>query len=258
MSAYPYGGPVARRVRCATPGARGVAWAALLTLFFASTLGCGGEATPRAVPTRQLAPPLEPVRVLYAEASPALLPYWAAVEGGLFARNGLQVELQEGRDPQTAYGRLLRGEIEVYLTPLTPALVAQAAAGADLVLLGGTPDLAIVATRRFLSAREFILERFLRGVLEGIHALNARPELARELLARRGGPTAAPGAALPAGEGERLPRVPYLAREMLEPLIAARAAEDPRAAALDPDQLLEQTLLRRLEASGFVAALYRA
>ena len=41
-------------------------------------------------------------------------------------------------------------------------------------------------------------------------------------------------------------------------MIAARAADDPRAEALDAERLLDQTLLRRLEASGFVAALYRS
>ena len=118
----------------------------------------------------------------------------------------------------------------------------------------------MVSTRRYLASREFILERFLRGVLEGIHAVGARPELARDLLVRHGG-LAAPGqadAALSAYRGERLERVPYLSPADLEPLIAAGATEAAQPTTVEPDRLLDQTLLRRLEASGFVAALYRA
>lgn len=231
---------------------------ALLTLGVGCSAG-SGSAPATAVPPRQVEPPLEPVRALYPAVTAALLPYWAASEAGGFARNGLRVELLETSDAPGAYARLLKGEVEVYLTPLTPELAAQAADGADLAILGGTPELVIVTTRRLLSTREFILERYLRGVLEGIHAVQTRPDFARDLLLRQGG-LASPEQADQAlqsylGKGGA-ERVPYLARADVEALLA-QALPPPRAESVDADRLLEQSILRRLEASGFVAGLYR-
>ena len=51
-------------------------------------------------------------------------------------------------------------------------------------------------------------------------------------------------------------RVPYLAPGDVEAAIAAAAPARPDT--LDADRILDQSLLRRLEASGFVDGLYRA
>jgi ABC-type nitrate/sulfonate/bicarbonate transport system substrate-binding protein len=235
--------------------------AVLLLLALGAACGrAGGEAAPPATSgPRQVAAPLEPVRVLYPATTAALLPYWAGDAAGAFARNGLRVELTAEPDAASALARLSRGEVEVYLTPLTPALLAQAADVADLTLLGGTPELSIVTTRRLVGTREFIYERFLRGVLEGIHTVQTQPDLVREILIAQAGlpsPAAADQAAasyLAQGGGER---VPYLAPTDVEAAIAGAATARP--AALDAGRLLDQSLLRRLEASGFVAGLYRA
>jgi ABC-type nitrate/sulfonate/bicarbonate transport system substrate-binding protein len=225
-----------------------------LLLLVSTAFGCrpAGPA-PEAAPPRQAGPPLEPVQVVYVAKTAALLPYWVAREDGAFARNGLSVEFQQLPDADTAYTYLVTSAAHVYLTPLDTALIARAANGTDLALLGGQPDLAMVTLRPLVATREPIMERFLRGVLEGIHTVQTRPETGRALLAREGLP-APPDGADPAP----LERVPYLSADDLAPLIAAGASADPRAAALDPNRLLDQNVLRRLEASGFVAALYRA
>ena len=228
--------------------------AVALLLLVGLLAGCRSAAPAPPTPgTRELTAPLEPVRAVYVAKTPALVPYWAALDGGLFTRNGLAVELQQVSDPQEPFLRLRSGGAEVYLAPLTTDLVARAAEGGDVVILGGTADLALVTLRPLLATREFIFERFLRGVLEGIHAVHTRPDAVRELVARQGIDALPEGALAAYAE-----RVPYLAPGDLEPLVAARAAEDPRAAELDLSRLLDQALLRRLEASGFVAALYRA
>lgn len=229
----------------------GLGWrllrAALLVWLLAA---CGGGSGSGAVvPTpQQLGPPLEPVRVLYSEASPLLLPYWVAQERELFARNGLRVELREERDAAAAYRRLAAGEVEVYLAPIGAALLEQE----EVVLLGGAPELAIVANRRLLAVREAILERFLRATLEGIALVKTQPEAARTVLAQRLGPTAAQ-------QGEALLRarlldaapVPYLRPA---DVAAALPTTEPAIA----ERLVDTAILQRLEASGFVAALYRA
>ncbi len=236
-----------------------IAALALLALAGACR-GASSSAPATPVGPRQVEAPLEPVRALYPAVSPALLPYWAGGEVGAFDRNGVRVYLGQTADAPAAYGQLLKGDVEVYLTPLTPELAAQAADGADLAILGGTPDLAIVTTRRLLSTREVVLERFLRGVLEGIHAVQTRPDLARDLLVRQAGLASAADADqalqtyLDHGGTER---VPYMATADVEALIA-QALPASRAESVDADALLEQTILRRLEASGFVAGLYRA
>ena len=80
------------------------------------------------------------------------------------------------------------------------------------------------------------------------HCLFVSKPTGYELLDREG--LAAPAAG-------SLERVPYLSADDLAPLLAAGAVADPRAASLDSARLLDQALLRRLEASGFVATLYR-
>jgi ABC-type nitrate/sulfonate/bicarbonate transport system substrate-binding protein len=233
----------------------------LLLLALGAACGRGGsEGSP--APTsgpRQVSAPLEPVRVLYPATTAALLPYWAGDAAGGFARNGLGVELTAEPDVANALARLSRGEIEVYLTPLTPALLAQAADVADLTLLGGTPELSIVTTRRLVGTREVIYERFLRGVLVGIHTVQTQPDLVREILMAQAGLPSAAAADQAAqdylahGGAER---VPYLAPTDVEAAIAGAAPA--RSDTLDADRILDQSLLRRLEASGFVAGLYRA
>ena len=229
----------------------------LLLLALAALLGACQSAAPAAGPAtaepRQVGPPLEPLRIVYVEKTAELLPYWAAVEDGFFARNGLAVELRAVDSAQDAYTSLRGGVAEVYLAPLTPELMTRAAENGDLAILGGTPTLAVLTSRPLLATREFILERFWRGVLQGIHAVQTRPEAMAALLAREG-----VGSSAEATHGAYAKRVPYLSADDLTPLITSGAAQDPRVATLEPERLLDQTLLRRLEASGFVTALYRA
>ncbi len=230
-------------------GALGRALLGLLALALVAG-GCRPASAPVSTEQRQVAAPLEPVQVVYVERTAALLPYWAASDDGAFARNSLGVALQQVPDAQTALTYLTSAVAQVYLTPLDATLMAQAANGADLVILGGQPSLAIVTTRPLLANREVVLERFLRGVLEGIHAVETQPDAARALLDREGLSAAS-------SSGGDLERVPYLSADDLAPALATAASTDPRAADLDADKLLDQTLLRRLDASGFVAALYR-
>jgi ABC-type nitrate/sulfonate/bicarbonate transport system substrate-binding protein len=198
------------------------------------------------------------MRVAYAGRPTALLPYWGAIDGGFFARQGLLVELEENADLAASLARLQGGQIDLYLTPLSDALVAEMAGGGDFVIIGGTPELAVIATRRYLASREVIVERFLRGVLEGIHAVQTRPDFARDLLVRAAGWSPEDATAALAGGSGPSQRVPYVAAEDLVPLLVTSAGQEPRAANLEPNSLLDQSVLRRLESSGFVAALYRA
>ena len=64
--------------------------------------------------------------------------------------------------------------------------------------------------RPLLASRELILERFLRGLLEGIHTIETQPDVARALLAREGLSTPSDSALV-----ERLDRVPYLSADNL-------------------------------------------
>jgi len=231
-------------------GQRALAAWLLLAL---TALACRPAATPApaaADPPRQVAPPLEPLQVVYVGKTAALLPYWVARDEGAFTRNGLNVELQALPDADTAYTYLLASAAQIFLTPLDATLVARAANGIDVVVLGGQPDLAVVTLRPLATSREPIMERFLRGVLEGIHSVETQPDTTAAALAREG--LSAPAS----GETPHFERIPYLSADDLAPLLAAAA--DPRAASLDPNQLLDQTVLQRLEASGFVEALYRA
>ena len=206
-----------------------------------------GRAATAGEAPRQAGPPLEPLQVVYVGKTTALLPYWVARDDGAFTRNGLNVEFQQLPDADTAYVYLNNSAAQVYLTPLDTTLVARVANGSDLAVLGGQPGLAIVTLRPLLASRELIMERFLRGVLEGIHTLEARPESGAAVLARE-------GLSAPAGSG---PRVAYLSADDLTPLLNTVAATDP-ARRPRPEPPARPDHLRRSEASGFVAALYRS
>lgn len=237
---------------------RFTAWQGTLMLVLALALlpvaGCSSgstEAPPSPTPFEARAP-LEPVRVLYSARSPYLLPWLAAADDGLFVRNGLALQWVEEEAADAAFARLAAGDADVYLVPLSPALATHAAAGEDLVVLGGSPELAIIASRRLLAMREFVVERFLRTTIEGIHLVQAQPALAQSVLAKY----VAAGDSGPASEAAlavlaRGGRVPYITREEIGDLLS-RSGQPA-----DADKLLDTTILRRLEASGFVAALYR-
>ena len=123
------------------------------------------------------------------------------------------------------------------------------------MILGGTPELALVTNRRLLASREVIMVRFLRCLLEGIHAVQTRPELARDVLVQQGvasSPAAADTLVQAYLARTGSARVPYLDKTAVEALVSQSGEAMP-----DADRLLDQSILRRLEASGFVTGLYR-
>jgi NitT/TauT family transport system substrate-binding protein len=73
-----------------------------------------------------------------AIVAPQLLPYWVALEAGLFRQQGLAVELVTVQADQLALTGLANGEMDLVLATPAPPLLALLAGGIDGVMLGGT------------------------------------------------------------------------------------------------------------------------
>jgi NitT/TauT family transport system substrate-binding protein len=93
-----------------------------------------GVATGPAVPATAAAQPREALRVGFANVSAVHAALWAAEEGGLFARNGLDVDLVNLGPSQSVQAALLSGE--------APVASVSGSSTLNVILAGG--DLAIV------------------------------------------------------------------------------------------------------------------
>jgi hypothetical protein len=59
-----------------------------------------------------------------------------------------------------------------------------------------------------------------------------------------------------AGAQDRVNQVPYATPKAVETTLEFIAGEEPKARGADPKQFLDESLVREVEASGFIKALY--
>lgn len=156
-------------VACASPGG-GAPGAAP-----ASSAPAAPEAAARATP------PLEKLRIGFANITAVHAALWAAYEGGAFARQGLDVELVNLGPSQSTQAALLAGETVVASVSGSSTLNV-ILAGGDLTIVGtifdtmpyqlvATPDITTLADlqgktigiNRFGGAADFVLRYLLRG-----------------------------------------------------------------------------------------------
>lgn len=111
---------------------------------FASLLllaGCGGgsqpaasSATSPAKPAASAAAGPTKLRIIYSASSVDQVPAWAALDGGYFQKNGLDVDLQYVAGGTKTIGAMIAGDSEVSVQGGNEAMSA-AAGGANLVLI---------------------------------------------------------------------------------------------------------------------------
>lgn len=127
-----------------------------------------------AAAARETSPPREALRVAYTAPSAAQTPLWVAVEAGLLAEQGLDVEVLRLDGSGRAIPALLSGELALSLLNGSAAATA-AAQGADAVLIAnGTSRLAF----QIMSAPNVTGFEQLRGQSVGTTGLGSSSDYA--------------------------------------------------------------------------------
>ena len=156
--------------------------------------------------------------------------------------------------------RIGNGEAAVVPPPLSVTLAKEGFTDfGDLTEGAPWPGVAIVVARRVYLARYDYVQRFLKGLLAGIQKTKADPELAKRTIAQYtkiDDPDALEEAYTVYG-ARLLERVPYLSEEGLQRALDFAVEKRPVARNLKASGLLDQTVLQRLEGTGYVNELYR-
>jgi NitT/TauT family transport system substrate-binding protein len=167
-------------------------------LIAACACGSGGSSTsatvaaPAAPPGTPLAaraasPTLEPlaqkITVAYPSVAGGFLPLWLAADEGLFARQGLDVELTYIASGTTAMQSLLAGDVQFVLTSAAEPVAAYVAGAPVQIVIGWNPvfSAVFVVNPRITSPEQ------LRGETLGITRFGAQPHVAARLALKHWG-----------------------------------------------------------------------
>jgi ABC-type nitrate/sulfonate/bicarbonate transport system substrate-binding protein len=156
--------------------------------------------------------------------------------------------------------RIGNGQLTVLPPPLSTVLAREGFVDfGDLTQGPAWPGAAIIFGRRTYNARFDYVQRFLKGLLTSIQRTKADPAFAQKVMAsytKIDDPEALDAAYALYGD-RLLEQVPYLSVEGLQRALDFAATSRPTVSRLRPSTLVDQTVLQRLESSGFVAELYR-
>jgi NitT/TauT family transport system substrate-binding protein len=120
------------------------------------------------------------------------------------------------------------------------------------------PQLEVITTRAFLKAQPDQVTRYMRAIVEGIHAVKQNPEPAIAALKKY----------LKIDDREALedvhrlykelyPMIPHPSPAAIQTQLTWMAERDARAKAAKVEQFFDGAVLREIEKSGFVAKLYQ-
>jgi ABC-type nitrate/sulfonate/bicarbonate transport system substrate-binding protein len=131
---------------------------------------------------------------------------------------------------------------------------------ADLPSLGlQYPSDGLVVRREFLAANPETMERFLRAFVEAIARVKQDKPYARQVLAKyleTNDDEVLESGYLAFGD-KYLARAPFPTASQFEPIVDFTAERDPRVRDLKLDAMLDDRLVRALDAEGFIDRLYR-
>jgi NitT/TauT family transport system substrate-binding protein len=145
----------------------------------------------------------------------------------------------------------------------SPSTVTARKAGLPLVVDVGSLQIEYVSgalslNRDFLIQEPDVTRRLLKALLEGIRYAKTEPAAAKEILGRNLQSTD-PDVLEESYELQVvrfLQRVPYVPAAGIRTVLEEVAAEFPQARDLSPEQLVDNSLLQEIEASGFVKQLW--
>ncbi|HZS02939.1 MAG TPA: ABC transporter substrate-binding protein [Chloroflexota bacterium] len=143
--------------------------------------GVGSAALPSPPPPAAEAPARVAVKLGYSVLSPANAALITAAEGGLYERNGLDVELVALGAGQTSQAAIISGEVPAASASPTTAYAA-VLAGADLAIVGAVFD---TIAFQIISSPELTTLADLRGKTVGVNRLEGAPHVALRYVVRR-------------------------------------------------------------------------
>ncbi|HLI28855.1 MAG TPA: ABC transporter substrate-binding protein [Chloroflexota bacterium] len=167
--------------------------------------------------------------------------------------------LQMGGHPQTA-AALASGHLDAGVLAGAPARTAEQAGA---VRLQGQPELQILApegtlatTRRYIEREPEVVRRFMRAYVEAVHFLTTERARAIEIMRQYMADLSPEEVGyLYEQVREVIKPVPAPSEEAIQAVLDRES--DPQARSLRPADFTALSFLQELEASGFVAALYR-
>jgi NitT/TauT family transport system substrate-binding protein len=121
------------------------------------------------------------VKLGYSVLSPANAALITAVEGGIYERNGLDVELFALGAGQTSQAAIISGEVPAASASPTSAYAA-VLAGADLSIVGAVFD---TIAFQIISRPELMTLTDLRGKTVGVNRIEGAPHVALRYVVRR-------------------------------------------------------------------------
>ena len=172
------------------------------------------------------------------------------------------VTLLQTGGTSTRLSALSKGSIDS--TVLTPEFFNLGKKAGFTILVDPTqydipfPQLEVITSRAFLKSQPDIATRYMRAIIEGIHMVKNNPEPSISALRKY----------LKIDDREALEEVYRLYKELYQPIphpspaaiqtqLTWMGEKDPRAKAAKPEQFIDDSILREIEKSGFVAKLYQ-
>jgi NitT/TauT family transport system substrate-binding protein len=142
----------------------------------------GGSAAPAAA-TGQPAAPLPKVTVSYSSVSGTFLPVWLAVDEGLFAKHGLDVDITYIASGTTSMQSLVAGDLQFIVSSGAEPAAAYLAGAPVRIVLGWFPAMSAL----FLVDPAITSPEQLRGKPVGITRFGGQPHVAARLALKQWG-----------------------------------------------------------------------
>jgi len=173
--------------------------------------------------------------------------------------------IQVGADPQRVAAMQMGSIDGAVLTPPGSTVVRKAGYH-ELLDLSRLPESdyaqnTAVATRAFIATQRQVVERFVRGLVEGMHFASTEPEATKRVIGHYNelsDPDAMDDAwRLYYGPGaELVTRAPYVKPRALAVAMEEVAVDRPEVLRLRTEDLVDDSFVRALEDSGFIRRLY--
>ena len=170
----------------------------------------------------------------------------------------LQLGEQATRLAAMKAGRL---EAAILLPPITTmaqkegmnVLLDMSEIGAEFQITG------LASSRSFLTQKRPSALKFMRAFVEGIHYYKTRKKESMDIIARymRTDDMEAVGATYDYFALKIVPKKPYPSLKGIKALLDLAAKERPEAARVSPERMVNATLLKELDDSGFIDRLYQ-
>lgn len=117
----------------------------------------------------------------------------------------------------------------------------------------------LASSRSFLTQKRPTALKFMRAFVEGIHFYKTRRKESMDIIAKymRTNDMEAVGATYDYFATKIVPKKPYPSTKGIKALLELAAKDRPEAARVSPERMMNATLLKELDESGFIDRLYQ-